>query len=266
MTKVEEKYKGRSGDDRTRDIIFLVSETNDDAVALSQTLLAAPPIHDGLIITDPVSVEQIGPTFFLTTVHYGETDEDEPEPQTSDVEFSFDLSLTNQRTLYSISTVATHKSPSVPSAPNHNKAINVTHDGTIEGVDVREPQGSFQYTFYPGTIDVTEAYQRLVETLVGKVNSVSFKSRPAGEVMLVGASGRVRTTKDWEISFKFDRRTNVTGILIGDIPSFSADGFDYVWVYRRLDDDTASKTLVKKPIAAYVERIYERSDLNQLGF
>jgi hypothetical protein len=51
---------------------------------------------------------------------------------------------------------------------------------------------------------------------------------------------------------------------VGDLTVTEKKGWDYLWV-RYADDVKDKKTLVKKPIAAYIEKVYERKDLGNLG-
>ena len=57
----------------------------------------------------------------------------------------------------------------------------------------------------------------------------------------------------------------MTNLTIGDITGVDKKGWEYLWVrYTDSVNDTA-KALVKKPIAAYVERVYEYGDFGLLG-
>ena len=78
-------------------------------------------------------------------------------------------------------------------------------------------------------------------------------------------AGAKRGSGDWEITFRFAASPNVTHLTIGDITGVDKKGWEYLWVrYADSVDDTA-KALVKKPIAAYVERVYEYGDFSLLG-
>ena len=45
----------------------------------------------------------------------------------------------------------------------------------------------------------------------------------------------------------------------------SKKGWEYLWVRYADEEDAAAKMLVKRPIAAYVEKVYEEGDFSQLG-
>ncbi len=81
--------------------------------------------------------------------------------------------------------------------------------------------------------------------------------------MFLGASGSLRSQEDWEITFRFAASPNVTGLVIGDIAGIDKKGWEYLWV--RYADAEDQNVLVKKPIAVYVERVYEEGDFSLLG-
>ena len=52
---------------------------------------------------------------------------------------------------------------------------------------------------------------------------------------------------------------------MGEITGIAKKGWEYLWVrYADAKDDTA-KAIVKKPIAAYVEKVYEEGNFAGLG-
>ena len=52
---------------------------------------------------------------------------------------------------------------------------------------------------------------------------------------------------------------------MGNIAGIDKEGWHYLWVRFADDEDNAAKTLIKKPIAAYVERVYEYGSFAGLG-
>ena len=96
-------------------------------------------------------------------------------------------------------------------------------------------------------------------------------SSDLGECLFLGASGSRRqqgqnpNDGDWEITFKFAASPNAVNLQIGTITVASKKGWEYLWVrYEDAEDDAASM-LVKKPVAAYVEKVYEDADFAVLG-
>ena len=98
-----------------------------------------------------------------------------------------------------------------------------------------------------------------------KVNSGSFKGLAAGECLFLGASGSMRAGGDWEITFKFAGSPNRTNIRVGDITVPSKKGWEYLWVKYSEQEDTAAKAIVQRPVAAYVEKVYDDGDFGALG-
>jgi hypothetical protein len=84
-------------------------------------------------------------------------------------------------------------------------------------------------------------------------------------VLFLGASGAKRGEEDWEITFRFAASPNMTGLQIGDITGINKKGWEYLWVRYADDEDANAKVLIKKPIAAYVEKVYEDGDFSGLG-
>src|SRR5690606_15610003 len=104
------------------------------------------------------------------------------------------------------------------------------------------------------------------ESLVGKLNSTEFRCRAAGSVMLARSQGG-RQGGGRTIEFGFAYIPNDTNIPVGDITVSAKDGFDLLWAYYASEEDAAAadKGLVKRPLYAYVERVYPRADLTALS-
>jgi len=143
-------------------------------------------------------------------------------------------------------------------------ALGVTHDN-VEGVDITVPVYHFAETHYLDDAVVTPAYRGTLFGLTGKVNNASFKGLAAGECLFLGASGSKRGEDDWEISFRFAGSPNRTDIQVGPITVASKKGWEYLWARYADEEDAGSSTLVKRPIAAYVEKVYENGDFSALG-
>ena len=55
----------------------------------------------------------------------------------------------------------------------------------------------------------------------------------------------------------------MTGLQVGDITGIDKKGWEYLWV--RYADAEDQNVLVKRPIAAYVEQVYESGNFALLG-
>ncbi|MBL8747065.1 MAG: hypothetical protein JNK58_12015, partial [Phycisphaerae bacterium] len=103
--------------------------------------------------------------------------------------------------------------------------------------------------------------------LTGKVNSDPFREFQAGEVLFLGASGSKREAsggEDWEITFRFAASPNRTGIVVGPITGISKKGWEYLWVRYEDAEDAAAQAIVKRPVGAYVERVYSEGAFSGL--
>ncbi len=95
------------------------------------------------------------------------------------------------------------------------------------------------------------------------MNNAAFKGFAVGEVLFLGASGSQRGADDWEITYRFAASPNVTGLAVGPISGINKKGWEYLWV--RYADAEDQNVLVKQPIAAYVEQVYELGNFSTLG-
>lgn len=151
------------------------------------------------------------------------------------------------------------------SAPDFNGAIGVTEDGEVQGVDIVVPSLTWTETYPIEPALITNNYVKMLADLTGTVNNATFKTHPRGSVRFDGAVGNRRGTGLWEVSFKFTASANATDIPVGDITVPAKAGWEYMWVLYEAVEDEASKTLVRKPRAAYVEEVYPYSNFSTLG-
>ena len=139
----------------------------------------------------------------------------------------------------------------------------------VEGVDIAVPVFNFTETHYKPDEEITGAYKGILFNLTGKVNSDTFKGFQPGEVLFLGATGSKRTQlgedADWEITYRFAGSPNVSGLTIGPITGITKKGWEYLWVRYADQEDTAAKAIVKRPIAAYIERVYDDGSFAGLG-
>ena len=135
----------------------------------------------------------------------------------------------------------------------------------MQGTDITVPVYNFTETHYIDDSLVTGGYKATLFSLTGRVNNAGFKGFATGEVLFLGASGAKRGFDDWEITFRFAASPNVSGLSLGSINGINKEGWQYLWVRFSDDEDTSSSTLIKKPIAAYVEQVYEYGNFAGLG-
>ena len=267
LTELIDSREWTTGDKPTVTLHYILDGTSDDLTAKTLLLNSTAATYDGLVRAD-CSLE---PIFVDTATGRGKWDcrvryvsPERKEPEVGDPpQFSFDTSGGSQHVTQSIATVQKY-APAGKTAPDFKGAIGVTHDN-VDGVDITVPVYSFSETHYLPSDQVTMEYRTTLFGLTGKVNSAAFKGMAAGECLFLGASGSKRGADDWEITFRFAASPNRTGITVGDITGISKKGWEYMWVRYADSEDTAAKAIVKKPVAVYVEKVYEEGDFSTLG-
>jgi len=261
---VEEKFDSRivaEGQSPSAELRYIVFGTTDDLAARSAVAGQAPATYDSLPRT-AVQIEPLANEVWEGVARYGTIQQSAP-PQTGESSFAFDTGGGTQHITHSRSTTGIYAPPGMV-APNFQGAIGVTDNG-VEGVDVTVPVYQFSETHYLANAVVTTAYKGTLFALTGKVNSGGFKGLAAGECLFLGASGSKRGTDDWEITFRFAGSPNATGLSVGPIGGIAKQGWEYLWVrYADVEDETAQQ-LVKRPVGAYVERVYDFGNFAALG-
>lgn len=263
---VAEKFDSRvsvAGQNPSVELKYIVFGTNNDLTAKSQLASSSPAVYDDLP-RQTIQIEPLANDIWEGTVRYGTT-ESSP-PQTGQSSFAFDTGGGTQHITHSRSTVGIF-APSGVTAPNFQGAIGVTDNG-VNGVDITVPVYQFSETHIIAPSAVTPAYKGTLFFLTGKVNNAEFKGLATGECLFLGASGSRRGTTPedpWEISFRFAGSPNATGLAVGPIAGIAKKGWEYLWVRYAEVEDTSAKVLVKRPIAAYVEQVYDYGNFAGLG-
>jgi len=263
---VEEKFESRlvtTGQNASAELRYVVRGTNDDVEARTALVNASPLVYDlyntgiYLLVRESLTLEPVGDELWEGIVRYGIF------PQTNESVFAFDTGGGTQHVTQSLSTVAAYAPPGkVP--PDFKGAIGVTAD-SVEGGDITVPVYQFSETHYLPAELVTPGYKAALFFLTGKVNGVPFRGFAVGECLFLGASGSKRGYGDWEITFRFAGSPNASNLRVGDIIGINKRGWEYLWVRYADAEDTNAKALVKKPIAAYIEQVYEYGDFLLLG-
>jgi hypothetical protein len=151
--------------------------------------------------------------------------------------------------------------------PSMNGAIGVDDNG-VNGVDITIPALTWSESYDVPAAYVTSAYIKAVAGLTGSVNNASFRTFAAGEVLFTGCTGAQEWDDQkghgpWSLVFRFIASPNVTGQKIGDITGIAKKGHEYLWVSYA--NEVSTSTLVKKPRAVYVNKVYRDGDFSGLG-
>lgn len=266
---VEEREDSRSvvtGSNPSVILHYNIFGTASDQAALTALGAHAPSTYVGLIRSfrdvTPIYVDVNNPDQCIWDgeAHYGarsSEDEDDP-PVTGDSSFQFDTGGGRQHISQSKETMGIY-----PSGSSIGGAIGVTEDGNVEGVDILIPVYNFSETHYRDNAEITDNYKKLLAGMTARVNDGAFRGFAKGEVIFLGAVGSKRGYGDWEISYRFAMSPNLTGLKVGSITGIAKAGWHYMWVQYATDKDDARAT--KKPIAVYIERVYDLGTFAQLG-
>ncbi len=268
---VEEKFDSReTTDGESIELLYVVSGTTDDAEALTAMKTAAPDVYRDMVRRncriEPIRVDDDNPEkgVWLGVAPYTPASRVTPDPpEVGESSYSFDTGGGTQHVTQSIQTVNKYAPPG-KAAPDFKGAIGVTHD-SVEGVDITVPVYNFSETHILADTAVTETYKGTLFSLTGKVNSDTFRGLAAGQCLFLGASGSKRGDGNWEVTFSFAASPNKTDLTVGEITGIDKKGWEYMWVRYADAEDTTAKTLVKKPAAVYIEKVYEDGDFSGLG-
>lgn len=272
----EERIRNELGSD-SGSITYLVRDdaggnvSADDAIAAA--VAVAPSTFDGLPAKDAKAQELFTNIWDVTILYsLGDPPTKRPQPDTGDVDYEFDVGLESLHITTSLATVSQHISNELDSAgialtaPSHfGRAINVTADLKVEGTDILVPTSRFTLRYRAPNATVTDAYQKTVEGLVGTVNDAEYRGRAAGTLLLAGVTGSRHNAEAWNLAFQFSYRPNVTQKNIGDIPEFTAKGWEHVWFMYLPKKNDDSAQVVKYPAYAFVEQIYPEGDFSALA-
>lgn len=274
-TRVEEAYGERDqtidakGNITEIEVPYLVFGAADEDAALSAARTkAVSKTFTGMVLEEIEVDERVNADTWRVKAVYGPdesgTDDsgDDGDEETSS--FAFDTGGGTMHRNQSLETVS--RTPS--DAPDFHGAIEVDNEGNVNGVDVTMPVLNFTETHTFSSSKVTSSYRKSVAAATGSVNKSSFRGFAAGEVLFLGASGSKRSRKSdspWEITFRFAVSPNQSGLKVGDLTVSQKKGWDYLWVRYADKVSDSGKNVIKKPVAAYVERVYPSGDFGDLG-
>ena len=262
-TIIETFDSGRamSGDTETNELRYIVTDVAAESDVIALVAYTAPT-SIGPMERKAIDVQPLGNEVWDCTVAY------EGKPDES--QYTFETGGATTHITQSLSTIGRYPvgdpfaTPPVLDPPDFKGAIGVNGDN-IEGTDITVPQFNFTETRKVASSAVDGAYKLALFHCTGKVNNATFKGFAAGEVLFLGASGSKRGYEHWEITFKFAASPNAADLPVGDFTVDDKKGWEYLWVRFQDAEDDDAKALVKRPIAAYVEQVYESADFSTLG-
>ena len=248
-------------------VYFIAFDAANEAEALSAVENSAPDSFDGIPRKSVSVSDRLTETDWKIEVRYafpsggsgGGSAVADRDPS-----FSFDVS---QGATRHITTPLAHKTK-IPSSAPDSSAIN---DG--EGIDIDASVCTFSETWWFPPNKITPAWKIKVASLYKKINSKKFRGFEPGDVRFEGCTGSRsgNSSSDyWQMTFKFAVQMNnkKTPLQIEDLGSVAKRGWDLLWIRYEEDIVTGSggkMYTVKKPVAAYVDQIFEEADFRELG-
>lgn len=254
---ISENYLSRPftlGKQAGRELVYDVWDTENEEDVRTLLVATAPAVYLGREL-DSIDAEPLGGGVWKGHARYVRFEDDS--------EFTFDTSGGTTKVTQSLATVNRY-APGGETAPDFQGAIGVSED-RVEGVDITTPTYSFTETHKFPDASVNLAYKLVIFNLTGKTNNAPFKGFATGEVLFMGASGSKRGDEKWGITYRFASSPNLTGQTVGTITGIAKAGWDYLWVRYADFADTFAFALVKRPISANVERVYESGDFSTLN-
>jgi len=260
MATVTELFHGRTetvAERSSAEIPYVVTQATDEDDVKASVLAATPILYAAMPRSAVEITERVNHDTWKVTVRYQTPSGDGGDPPVPPPSVtSFDSTGGTQHITQSIATVNRYGDKA-----SDQLGGAIGYDGeNVNGVDITVPVWNWSETHYMLSADSAAYYG-----LTGKVNADGFRGFQPGEVLFLGASGTKRGDGLWEINFKFAASPNKTGLSVGDITDIEKKGWEYLWVQYGDDVDDTVKVRIKKPIAAYVEQVYDEGNFSNLG-
>lgn len=271
--KVELSYEGqrksidKNGVYTGAEIQYLVFEAADEDAALKAVLDNAPQEYETLPL-DSIEIDarekddvyRVNAIYKQEDAGSGSSSDDDDDNEAT---VSFDCGGGTKHLNYSISQRKAHGDKDAGGAIGWNGKCG--DDCEISGVDIPTAQLRETYTKTMRLSSLSTSYKRNVASMVGKVNSGSFKGWSAGEVMFLGMSYSAPAKRSTRVTvtFNFAIQPNESGVKIGGKNVGNKKGFEYVWAISKT---TASGSTPKVEVeGVYVDQVCEYASFSGLG-
>ena len=261
---VRERYKSRAvrdvrgGKGCHATLLYTIDGTNSEINARLQLKAEAPAEYDTLPLQD-YATEQIGHGLWLGTVTYASREPREEEHGRT----TFDTTGGLELITVSLKVLATSDGAPDIQEGGEGGAINVSADGTVEGIQVVRPKLNFQRTHIFAGAAITDEYVKMLATMTGTTNNATHFAFERGELLFLGASGSERPDSTWEVLFGWAASPNKTNIRLGALTVPLKRGHEYLDVRYRAKVD--GNSLIQVPQHWYLHQVYEESNFAAFG-
>jgi hypothetical protein len=279
-TVAEFKIGTRSADQRKVEREYIIKGVEGDTPYDSHEDEALAAVHayaPSTIATIPrrdnqTKVSEITESIYHATVVWSLEEKEEDRP-TDECSFTFQITGQNVHITHGKETKAYYPATGETAPTTFDNAIGVRKENgkpVIDGTDIIVPQFSFGVSRKVEGADLNGTYVNTLAGLVGTTNISSYTvngvSNAAGELLLTGASGADNADGTASLDLTFLKQPNASSITIAGISGINKKGHEVAWVYCDVRDVTESSVtfLKPKPIAVYVERVYDETDFADL--
>lgn len=193
-------------------------------------------------------------------------------PDAGDWTWGFDSTVETQHVTHGLEHIADY-GPSSSTPKNHQGAIGVTQDGSIEGAEKQFPKFEWwekHLLLYTNAADAW-ALSTTLASCGGCTNAYAFRGFEPYRVLFLGGTGERSNTRPglFELNVRFRAEVNRFSIPIGyGSGAFTVSSklaWEYLWIESGLDATNPSAGAQHVPTAAHVERMYDAVDFAYLG-
>ncbi len=238
-------------------LIGTSGEFPDEESAAIWLNVNTPLFFSGAWIQD-IQIKPQGNGLFFVTCPYG------PLPEYPGSSFQLNFRTTGGTVHITSSRGEVARYPA--SAPPDGKPLVVIgQNGSGADITVPVQMRSYKFSYEEGV--VTEAAMDYWEDITGMVNLLTWRNRPPGEVLFLGAEGDTTEAADGpaSVTFNFAMSRNKTGQTIGSITGIAKQGWDLIDIHTTTE--VVGAVDVQKEKFIYIQRVYERlSFIDYLGF
>lgn len=260
---IEERFLSRSqseGDTRSAELVYIAHATADESdVAVKWAAIQNSPESYDYLVRKNAHLEQLAENHYEVAVEYGER----KRAEINDFSWTFDTTGATQKMTQAKEHLGDFGAGGV-TPPNFYGAINVTKD-SVDGVDIpsRQYRMTETHTFWVELIN--QAYLDCFAMLTGTVNGSYFRGKPPGDILFLGGSGSYRGEDKFDITYQFSYSPTAYNIVAGNIFIPVKRGWDYLWFRYADSEDTSAKVIVKRPVSAHLERVFDYTNFALLG-
>lgn len=270
MAQVEQSYKERKksidkyGACTGVEIPYIAFNATDEDDALSATLAIAPQVYNGLMLeTIEIDTRENDTTYRTNAVYKTpDTSDDNNDDDVSTASFSCGGGTKH----------ITHGIKQTIAFGDKNPGGLIGWNGKpgpeseASGLDIPIAQLKETYTRIMRLSQLSTSFKRKVASLVGKVNSGSFKGWSPGEVMFLGMSYSTPAKKATQVTviFDFAVQMNETNAKVGG-KTVSKKGFEYAWCLSKTEVDPIFGLTKVITEAIYVDQVCEYASFSELG-